>query len=305
MRSVVAHGLSTAELEAVRAMVTDVEHERGYRPMSDQAWLDLNGAAHDHVVQVLVQESHNDDVLAYAQANVMTGLWSIELVVARHAQHLFGTVATTALKTAIDGIEAVGGHDFVWLVQDPTTQHEALASALELAIVRRLYQMRCELPVDVAFEIATRPFDPDRDVDEWVRVNARAFAWNPEQGSWTADAVRARIGEPWFDPNGFLVFEIEGRMAGFCWTKIHPPTTSDEALGEIYVIAVDPEFHGRGYGRDLTLAGLRWLAGRGVRTGMLFVDSDNVAAIRLYKNLGFRIHRTDCMYLGHIEERPE
>jgi mycothiol synthase len=95
-----------------------------------------------------------------------------------------------------------------------------------------------------------------------------------------------------------LLHEREGRLAGFCWTKIHAESTP--ALGEIYVIAVDPDFHGQGLGRDLTLAGLDSLASRGIATGMLFVDADNTAAVGLYDKLGFTVHRTDCMYQGQI-----
>jgi mycothiol synthase len=160
--------------------------------------------------------------------------------------------------------------------------------------------MRRPLPTGLPFTLVTRAFVPGRDDAAWLRVNQRAFAWNPEQGAWSHETLRSRFSEPWFDASGFLVHERDGRLAGFCWTKIHTPT-----LGEIYVVAVDPEFHGLGLGRALTLAGLDSLAKRGVTVGMLFVDADNTAAVSLYGALGFTVHRTDCMYQGQLDRHHD
>jgi mycothiol synthase len=105
--------------------------------------------------------------------------------------------------------------------------------------------------------------------------------------------------EDWFDPAGFRLHEIDGRLAAFCWTKIHrgEPGLPDPA-GEIYVIGVDPDFQGRSLGRQLTLAGLDAIGAAGVTDALLYVDAANAAATRLYTSLGFQTHRSDTAYVS-------
>ena len=157
---------------------------------------------------------------------------------------------------------------------------------------RDLWQLRCPLPTEPS-GLETRAFTP-ADVDEFVTVNNRAFRWHPEQGGLTTDDVRDRMAEPWFDADGFRLHHRDGRLAGFCWTKIH--ADHDPPLGEIYVIAVDPDFSGQGLGKRMTVAGLEWLAGRGLAVGMLYVESDNHPANVVYRRIGFEHHHTDRAY---------
>ena len=124
---------------------------------------------------------------------------------------------------------------------------------------------------------------------ELLRVNAAAFADHPEQGRLDIGGLTERMAESWFDPAGLLVAEDAGdRMLGFHWTKQH-----SAEVGEVYVVGVSPQAQGRGLGRLLTVAGLRHLAGLGVREVLLYVESDNAPAIRMYERFGFTHEETD------------
>jgi mycothiol synthase len=145
--------------------------------------------------------------------------------------------------------------------------------------------------------VSLRIFRPGADEEAWLAVNRRAFAHHPEQGSWTMADLRLREAEDWFDPAGFFLAERDGQLAGFHWTKVHPDGGDGGApIGEVYVVGVNPGQQGGGLGRALTLAGLAYLRRRGLADVMLYVDQDNVAAVRLYTALGFTLWSTDVMY---------
>jgi mycothiol synthase len=172
------------------------------------------------------------------------------------------------------------------------------AAQLGLGPGRALLQMRRPLPPEVSTDVPVRPFVVGADEAAWLEVNNAAFAWHGEQGGWDLPTLQQRERAPWFRPDGFLLHERDGRLAAFCWTKLHPPAVEGDAVvGEIYVIAVHPDFHGRGLGKALTVAGLAWLHTAGATAGMLYVDADNSSAVAMYRALGFQITNTDQAYI--------
>ncbi len=180
-----------------------------------------------------------------------------------------------------------------WVPGSEVPLVSALAAA-GMAVARRQFRMRVTLPVAaprIPPGVTLRPFVPGTDDDDWLSVNNRAFANHPDQGSWIRSQLEHRIAEPWFDPAGFLLAVRDGRIAGFCWTKVHAETPP---LGEIFVIGVDPDAHGHGLGRVLVLAGLDHLARvRACPSAVLYVAESNSVAIALYRSIGFTVERTD------------
>ena len=282
---------------SVSSLLAEAERVDGHKPLSDHLWLDLvNGGRHGFIG--LIARDGGDVPVAYAQASRANSSWVLELVVAPPHRGDLSAIGSELIGAAVDVIGAEGGGRVDWWVFEAAPEHDALAGLVGLHPGRRLSQMRRQLPTDERPNIETRPFVPGADEDAWLAVNNRAFAEHREQGGWDREALLLREREPWFDPAGFLLHERDGRLAGFCWTKLH--TDHDPALGEIYVIAVDPDFQGLGLGKQLTLAGLDSIARRGIAVAMLYVDADYTAGVRLYEQLGFTVHRTDRAYVGDI-----
>jgi mycothiol synthase len=183
----------------------------------------------------------------------------------------------------------------------------ATASALGLVPVRELIQMRRSLDgiaePAIPDGVRIRTYAGAADDAELLRVNNAAFAEHPEQGGWTAIDLAERRAERWFDPEG-LFLAVDQRtdaLLGFHWTKVHP---DEPGLGEVYVVGVDPSAQGTGLGGLLTSVGVaflaRQLAGVAQPTVMLYVESDNTAALRTYRRLGFSQHSVDTAYAASI-----
>ena len=145
---------------------------------------------------------------------------------------------------------------------------------------------------------------PGQDEDAFLGVNARAFAWHPEQGRLDLAGLRAEMAQDWFDPAGFFLAVTDDpasptgdRVLGFHWTKVHESVAGlPGPAGEIYVLGVDPAAGVRGLGGPLTAAGLDYLRQRGLDTVLLYVEGDNDRAVRLYQRFGFSTFLTNVVY---------
>lgn len=283
--------LSDAEEREVRGLLEAVAEVDGVAPVGEQVLRELSRDRAGHLLAI-----GEGRIVGYL--SLIDG--TAELAV--HPLSRRRGVGSALIRAALDR----GGEGVRFWAHGTVPAARAAAGALDLRVVRELIQMRRplrELPESFApqgFRIV--PYAGPEHHDELLRVNNAAFAWHPEQGGWTESELAERLGASWFDPQGLFmaVDDTDGRLLGFHWTKVHddrPGTT----LGEVYVLGVDPAAQGRGLGRALTLAGLEHLAGRlsaddDAAEVMLYVESDNTAAINTYRGLGFEVAAVDTAY---------
>jgi mycothiol synthase len=301
IRAEVHHKLIDLDRRSVGRLLQDVERHTGQRPLSDQLWFDFVHGDRPAVIAVL---AHDDsDLVGYCQVSPSHGSWTIEMVLAPSLDHDQRTrVDRRLLTAALDEVGATGGGRVRWWVAGGDLDRGDLATSVGMHAERTLLEMRVDVPLPAPNDVSpvpTRTFRPGLDEQSWLEVNNAAFHWHPEQGGWDLTTLGQRMRETWFDPDGFLLHDRDGRLAAFCWTKIHHEVAPP--VGEIYVIAVHPDFHGLGLGRALTVAGLASIAARGVTTALLYVDADNAPAVGLYGELGFVVRNFNQTFVLDVD----
>jgi len=297
----IADRLAGEDVAAVLRLVRLATEEDGVAPLSEHVMLHLRYGGDRQARNVMLTEG--GEIAGYAHLDPTDPVEgpSGELVIhPAHRRRKRGLALVEALSA-----EAGQRQLRLWAHGDlPGASRLAAAAGFER--VRALWQMRRSLQSQLdrprlADGITIRTFVVGQDEDEWTALNRRAFASHPEQGAWTRADLDLREQEPWFDPAGFFLAERAGKMVGFHWTKVHGQNGQEnhhahQAIGEVYVVGVDPGERGSGLGRALTLVGLRYLRSRGLFQVMLYVDESNTAAIRLYESLGFTHWDTDVMF---------
>jgi mycothiol synthase len=290
--------LSDEQITSVVALLAAVQAADGVHAVSEAAILRLRPGVLSSPAGVhLLAHDSTGSLVGYAGLDERSERRTAEFAV--HPQYRRRGVGAALLAALLDRVR---GPLWVWahgehpaalrLIERGLAQRAGLAGRRALLQLRR--GLADPLPVRPLPEgMALRVFVPGEDEAAVVAVNSRAFAWHPEQSRLDTSELMVLETQPWFDPKGFLLaVDPADRLLGFHWTKMHP-----DGLGEVYVLAVDPDAQGTGLGSALTVAGLAYLCDRGALEAMLYVDADNAAALRAYQKLGFAHHHTDVEFL--------
>jgi ribosomal protein S18 acetylase RimI-like enzyme len=144
-----------------------------------------------------------------------------------------------------------------------------------------------------------RPFD-DRDAEAVVDLSLRAWApvfasleqvlgseifrrmhpdWREDQQRAVEDVCAEKKERVW-------VAEVDGTAVGFVAIELHHP---ERSMGEISMLAVDPDHQGGGIGTALTEFALERLEDAGMKVAMVETGGDpgHAAARRTYEKAGY------------------
>lgn len=283
---------SDGQIAEALALLAAADAADGFHAVSEAAMLRLRPHPSARAGVHLLARNPEGTLVGYAAVDERSERRTAEFAV--HPEHRCRGVGGAMLAALLD---RAGGPLWLWAHGEHPGALR-LAQRARLISRRALYQLRRGLadpipPRPIPGGVALRSFVPGEDEAAVVRVNKRAFGWHPEQSRLDTSELRLLETQPWFDPRGFLLaVDPAGRLLGFHWTKMHP-----DGLGEVYVLAVDPDAQGTGLGSALTVAGLGYLRERGAPEAMLYVDSDNAPALATYRRLGFTHHHTDVEFL--------
>lgn len=292
-------GLSASDVAAVLRLAGAATVADGVAPLSEQSFLRL-GRRDPGIRHALARTEPDGPLTGYAQlepASETVPEATAEMFIAADARRRgVGRELLDALDSATDGVLHVWAHG-----DHPGAS--ALAKRVAYTRSRVLLQLRRPLSGLLpeprwADGVTVRSFVPGQDEQDWLAVNAAAFATHPEQGRWTLDDLLQREAADWFDPAGFFLAERGGELVGFHWTKVHRDETPP--VGEVYVVGVRPQDSGQGLGPALTLAGLHHLRSIGLTDVLLYVDEDNGPAMKTYDRLGFGRWATDVLYASPV-----
>lgn len=127
--------------------------------------------------------------------------------------------------------------------------------------------LRAWAPVFVSIEAALSPEVYQEFYPDW-RVSQR----NAVEAACADEAYNVWVGDD------------RGLVVAFVAVKIH-----SEQLGEIHMLAVDPQYQRRGMGVELTRFALAWLASEGIAIAMVETGCDpgHAPARRTYEKCGF------------------
>lgn len=247
------------------------------------------------------------DMVGYVDVTVEVDIGRVVLSYLVHSEHRGEVVAMKLIGRAISRARKLEVKRVHVNVPEGSVGVRKLFTKMGFRFIRRFLELDLDLSevyVPNTDRIESRYRHLKRgDEDKLVHIQNRSFAdtwgFNPN----TVEEIVYRTGLPNCSPEDIILACDGDSVIGYCWTRIYVggAELTINRKGRIYMLGVDPNYRGRGVGKEVLMAGLAYLRSKGVGIVELTVDGKNEAARALYGSAGFRVRTGSLWYERALE----
>jgi len=242
------------------------------------------------------------EIAGYAEVKPELNIGRVVLKWLVHPRHRRRRIATLLVERGILRARELGITRIHVNILQKNLMAKQLLSKMGFTYIRRFLELRLDLSKTDLQEIknTTLQYRPlqSGEGERLTQLQNRSFMGSWGYNAYTFEEISYRINLPNCSPEDILLaFDLD-KPIGYCWTRINlqKNEASRESTGRIYMLGVDPDYRGRGLGRQLLLVGLSYLRSKGLRLVELTVDRENIAAYTLYKSVGFKLWTSSLWY---------
>jgi mycothiol synthase len=234
-------------------------------------------------------------IIGYASAFLEAAVNRAILECMIHPHHRKNGIATKLMGRTLRHVEASSIKVAQVCISEVNLPGKTLALRLGFKFIRHFYELKLDLnkirlPNLEPSQYVIRSLGPD-EADKLTHIQNRAFAdswgFNPN----TSDEIAYRINLSSCSPRNIMMVYHKNQPIGYCWTRIFTEEGSAAGIvkGDVHMLGVDPDYRGKGIGRDVLLSGLANLKRAGVSIVNLSADGEDPVARGLYESVGFEV----------------
>jgi mycothiol synthase len=212
-----------------------------------------------------------------------------------HPRYRRKRAATKLFSCAMQRAKEFGAKVIQVSIPETNVAAKSLMSSLDFRFIRRFLELKLaicstHLPDVNPSGFVIRKLRLDEE-DKLTEIQNRSFV-----GTWgfnpnTTEEIVYRISLSGSLPENVMMAYEGCKPIAYCWAKVN---SEENALtgknrGEIHMMGVDPDYRGKGIGKEILLTALAHLKSNGIELVQLTVDSENHAARSLYASVGFEI----------------
>lgn len=243
----------------------------------------------------------SEDIVGYMDVKPELGIGRVVLDCWVHPEHRRRGLATKLLSHAADRAGSLGARAAHVNIRDDNVVAMEAVQRLGFSFVRRFLELGLDITdvrePDIARSVpgyrCLQPGEEDKLAQLQNRAYAGSWGYNPN----TVEEITFHANSSTCSRQDVILARDGDRAVGYCWTAVVCEKGMPSARkGRIHMLGVDPDYRGKGIGRELMMAGLARLRSRGLNGAELTVDSQNKVAFALYESVGFEVRANSLWY---------